>query len=142
MLDLLLSHLPTLISALTGGGIVTGLIKAYTAYHAQARKDEAQDHDQDMELSERLESRLSKVEGRLDNAENELRDTRKELAHSRIRRQELQSAIDALVERIDGLLDRLEDHEQITEQERDRMTSVPYISDDSNTDSQQDAATE
>jgi len=135
VLDLLLSHLPTLVSAVFGGGIVTGVVKLYRTYWTQQRKNEQLDHDQDLELSDRLENRLSKVEGRLDAAEGELRETRKELAHSRIRRQELQAAIDALVQRIDGLLDRLEDHEQISESERDRMTSVPYIDNNSNTDS-------
>jgi len=135
MLELLLSHLPsisTLISALFGGGLVTGAVKLWRTYWTQSRKNNAQNHEQDMELSQRLESRLTKVEGRLDAAEDELRTTKKELAHSRIRRQELQAAIDALVLRIDNLLGRLEQHEQISESERDRMTSVPYVSDKSN----------
>jgi len=145
MLELLLSHLPsigTFVSALFGGGLVTGVVKAYRAWSTQSRKDDAQDHTQDMELSERLSSRLSKVEGRLDAAEGELRKTKQELAHSRIRREELQAAIDTLVKRIDNLLDRLEKHESITEDERDRMKSVPYIEDDSKTNTESNAGSE
>jgi len=106
--------------------MVTAGIKAYQTYFTQARKDSAQDHKQDLELSEHLESRLSKMEGRLDAAEKELRTTKEELSRARIREDELTAAVDALVERVDKLLDRLEDHEQITEEERDRLTSIPY----------------
>lgn len=129
MLDLLLSYLPsiwTALSGLLGGGAVAGLVKAYEAWKTQSRKDDAQDHDQDIELSERLEQRLTKVEGRLDAAEKELRSTKEQLTRSRIREEELRAAIDALVDRIDRLIDRLRDHEQISKEERDRLTSVPY----------------
>lgn len=130
MLDAFLSHLPsiwTAISGLIGGGLIAGLVEAYQTYHTQRRKDDAQDHDQDIELSEHLEQRLSKVEGRLDAAEEELRTTKKELTQSRLREEELQAAIDALVQRIDKLIDRLEEHEQISEAERDRLTTPPYV---------------
>ena len=141
MLEFLLSHLPsiwTAVSGLLGGGAVAGIVKAYRAWKKQSRKDEALNHNQDLELSEHLESRLTKVEGRLDAAEKELRSTKEQLTQSRIREQELRAAIDALVQRVDNLIDRLENHEQITQDERDRLTSVPYI-DDSNDNTESNA---
>mgnify|MGYP000453348340 CR=1 FL=1 len=132
MLKLLLNHLPaitSLISAILGGGLVTAGLKFYRTYWTQARKTDQQEHKQDMELSTHLENRLTKVEGRLDAAESELRKTKKALAQSRIREDELQAAIDALVQRIDRLIERLEKHEKITEEERERLTSVPYSND-------------
>jgi len=113
----------SVISAVAGGGLVS----AYNAYRAGNRKAEEAEHTQAMEWSERLEDRLSSVEGRLDAAEKELRNTRKQLTQSRIRRQELSAAIDALIERIDKLIGRLAKHEQITERERDQLTSVPFV---------------
>jgi len=112
-----------LFSALAGGGLVS----AYNAYRKGNRKSEQAEHAQAMEWSERLEDRLSSVEGRLDSAEKELRDTRKQLTKSRIRRQELSAAIAALITRIDKLIGRLAQHEQITERERDQLTSVPFV---------------
>ncbi|MCS3827450.1 chromosome segregation ATPase [Salinibacter ruber] len=109
------------------------LARAYETYYGQSRKRDRLEHDQDMELSEHLEGRLNKVEGRMDTAEKELRTTKKELTQSRIREDELQAAIDSLVHRIDRLIDRLEEHEQISEEERSRLTSVPYA--DRNNDS-------
>jgi len=131
----LLSYLPTIWTAVTGllgGGAAMGLVKAYRTYHNQSRQDAGQAHDHNLELSDRLETRLSKVEGRLDAAEDELRGTKKELTQSRIREEELQAAINALVQRIDRLIDRLEQHEQISEEERKNLTSVPF--DDSRTE--------
>jgi len=142
VLDLLLSHLPSIISAIFGGGIVTAAIKAYQTYFTQARKDSAQDHKQDLELSEHLETRLSKMEGRLDAAETELRTTKQELSRARIREDELTAAVDALVERVDRLLDRLEEHEHISEDERDRLTSVPYAKRKSNDQSENGSSSE
>lgn len=145
MLQQILSHLPTLwtvVSGFIGGGSIVALIKAYRAYWTQRRKGDAQEHDQDIELSEHLSSRLSKVEGRLDTAEKEVRETKKQLTESQIREDELQAAIDALVRRIDKLIDRLEEHEQITEEERDRLTSVPYRKRSSNKSSQSSDSTE
>jgi chromosome segregation ATPase len=113
----------SVISAVAGGGLVS----AYNAYRTGNRKAEEAEHTQAMEWSERLEDRLSSVEGRLDAAEKELRNTRKQLTQSRIRRQELSAAIDALIERIDKLIGRLAKHEQITERERDQLTSVPFV---------------
>ena len=66
-----------------------------------------------------------------------MRKIREELTLSQLRRQELQAAIDALVSRIDKLNNRLKQHEQITEEERDRLTSVPYAERDSNNHTQQ-----
>lgn len=130
MLDLLLSHLPslaTVLSALLGGGGTVALVKAWNAYWTQKRKNEAQEHDQDIELSEHLEQRLTKVEGRLDAAEEELRSAKQKLTRARIREDELTAAVEALIDRVDKLLDRLEEHEQITEEERQRLTSPPYV---------------
>lgn len=107
------------------------IVKAYRAYYSVDRKQDQQDHDQKLELSEHLEARLQKVEGRMDAAESELRDSKRKLTQSRIREDELQAAIDALVQRIDQLINRLEQHEQISEDERDRLTSVPYGNTDS-----------
>jgi len=130
VLETLLSHLPSIWTAITGllgGGAAAALIKAYQTYFKQKRKNDAQDHEQDLELSEHLETRLTKVAGRLDAAESELRTTKQELSRARIREDELTAAVDALVDRVDRLLDRLEQHEQITEEERDRLTSPPYV---------------
>lgn len=144
----LLSYLPsivTLISAIIGGGGTVVFVEAYRTYHDQTRKDDALDHEQNMELSDKLSNRLTKLEGRLDSTEKHLRETRKELTQSRIRRDELQAAIDALVKRIDRLISRLQQHEQITEDEKNRLTSIPYQDDDrptSNTHSESNATSE
>jgi len=115
--------LASIVSGLLGGGFVA----AYKAWMSQTRQNEDQIHTQAMEFSDRLESRLAALEGRLDSAEEKLRTTRKELTQSQIRREELSAAIDALVERIDKLIRRLAQHEKITDSERDRLTSVPYV---------------
>jgi len=136
----LLSHLPaiwTAISGLLGGGVTMGAVKLYRTYHSQTRQDDAQEHRQDMELSERLESRLTKVEGRLDSAETELRKTRKELSQSRIREDELKASLEALVDRVDRLLNRLAKHEDISKSERQELTTPPYIDLKSNNDTKQ-----
>lgn len=113
----------SVISAVAGGGLVS----AYNAYRKGNRAEDEQQHSQAMEWSKRLEDRLASVESRLDTAENQLTSTKKKLAESQIRRRELQSAIDALVQRIDRLISRLATHEQITEKERDELTSVPFV---------------
>lgn len=145
MSDFLLSHLPsiwTVLTGLIGGGSTVGLVKAYRTYWTQRRKNDAQEHDQDIELSEHLESRLKAVEERLDSAEENLRETKKKLTESRIREQELQAAIQALVDRVDRLIDRLEQHEKISQDERDRLTSVPYQNDSNDRKQSRGAATE
>lgn len=114
------------ISAVVGGGLVS----AYNAYRKGNRKRDGQQHTQAMDLSTRLENRLTSVEGRLDAAEDELRKTQKQLTESQIRREELSAAIDTLVQRIDRLISRLATHEQITDKERDELTSIPFVSKD------------
>jgi predicted nuclease with TOPRIM domain len=126
----------SIISAVVGGGLVS----AYNAYRKGNRKAEEAQHTQAMELSERLEDRLSSVEGRLDAAEEELRKTQKRLTQSQIRREELSAAIDALVQRIDRLISRLASHEQITEREREELTRVPYVDSDTYTPPGSDSA--
>jgi len=115
--------LASIVSGLFGGGVVA----AYKAWKSQRRQNEDQIHTQAMEFSGRLEERLVALEERLDSAEEQLRTTRKELTQSQIRREELSAAIDALVERIDKLIGRLAQHESITDSERDRLTSIPYV---------------
>jgi chromosome segregation ATPase len=137
VLDSLLSHLPqitSLLSAILGGGLVTAGVKWYRTYYTQRRKTDQQEHQQDLELSNRLEQRLNDVEGRLSTAEKEVRETKeelsatkKELTESKIKRRELEAAISALVQRIDRLIDRLEERgESISAEERERLTEVPY----------------
>lgn len=137
MLDTIISHLPAIgsfISAVLGGGLVTVGIKLYRTYWTQLRKNDQQEHQQDLELSNRLEQRLNDVEGRLSTAEKEVRETKeelsatkKELTESKIKRRELEAAISALVQRIDRLIDRLEERgESISAEERERLTEVPY----------------
>jgi chromosome segregation ATPase len=86
-------------------------------------------------LSDRLETRLTAVEGRLDSAEAELRKTREQLSRSQIREQELKASLEALVQRVDRLLDRLAEHEDVSDKEREELTSPPYIDLKSNNDS-------
>jgi septal ring factor EnvC (AmiA/AmiB activator) len=134
----LLSYLPTIWTAVTGllgGGAAMGLVKAYRTYHTQSRQDDAQEHRQNLEMSERLETRLTAVEGRLDSAESELRKTREQLSRSQIREQELKASLEALVQRVDRLLDRLAKHEDVSERERKELTSPPYIDLKSNSNS-------
>jgi len=126
----------TVFSAVAGGGLVS----AYNAYRKGNRKAEQAEHAQAMEWSERLETRLSSLEGRLDSAEKELRTTKKRLTQSQIRREELSAAIDALVQRIDRLISRLASHEQITEREREELTRVPYVDNDTYTPPGSDSA--
>lgn len=139
LLDFISSYagaLGSLVSALAGGGVVS----AYATWKKQKRKADSQDHAQAMALAGRLEERLTSVEGRLDAAEEELRKTQKRLTQSQIRREELSAAIDALVQRIDRLISRLASHEQITEREREELTRVPYVGNDTYTPPGSDSA--
>jgi len=111
------------------------LVKAYRTYHNQSRQDAEQAHDHNLELADRLETRLTAVEGRLDSAESELRKTREQLSRSQIREQELKASLEALVQRVDRLLDRLAKHEDVSDKEREELTSPPYIDLKSNSNS-------
>jgi predicted nuclease with TOPRIM domain len=136
----LISYLPTIWTAVTGllgGGATMGLVKLYRTYWTQQRQNEAQSHNQDIELSSHLEERLTKVEGRLDAAEDELRSTKEELSRARIRGDEMRASIEALVQRIDKLIDRLSEHEDVSEEEREELISPPYIDLKSNNHTQQ-----
>jgi uncharacterized membrane protein len=62
-------------------------------------------------------------------AESELRKTRQQLSRSRIRRQELRAGIETLVQRLDRVIERLAKHETISDEEREQLTSVPFVSD-------------
>jgi chromosome segregation ATPase len=129
VLDTIISHLPEIgsfISAVLGGGLVAGAVKVYRTYWTQLRKNDQQEHQQDLELSSRLEQRLGDVENRLDTAEAEVRKTKERLAESRLREKKLRSNIRALVSRIDDLISRLEKYESISAEERERLTEVPF----------------
>ena len=129
MLDTIISHLPEIgsfISAVLGGGLVAGAVKVYRTYWTQLRKNDQQEHQQDLELSSRLEQRLGDVESRLDTAEAEVRETKKELTESRMREKKLRSNIRALVSKIDDLISRLERHEDISASEKQQLKSVPF----------------
>ena len=100
----------TVVSLLTGGGIVTW-------YKAHLKSDQQQ-HDQSLDWTDRITTRLDKVEQRLDETEAELEQSRRAKA-------ELSTQVQLLIERIDTLLDRLQAYEDITEQERQRYKDLP-----------------
>jgi chromosome segregation ATPase len=126
MLDLLSNYstlLTTIISTLTGGGLVQG----YRVWANQGREDRGQAYDQIASTAQRLEDRLVHVEKRVDNQDQKLLEYERKLNQSRIRETEMQAAIDELVRRIDELIKRLAQHEHISPQERDDLRSVPFV---------------
>lgn len=117
--------LTTGVSALAGGGIWS----AWQAYRKTTLKTQAQDHDHILEVSNRLEGRLNSMEERMENAEAELLKTRRQLSKSRIRRRELRASIKTLVERLDRVIERLAKYEDLSAEEREDLTSIPFIGD-------------
>lgn len=103
----------TLISAVTGGGLVQW-------YRTHLKADQ-QEHTQAMDLVTTLREDMGKVQQRQDKVEQELAQAR----HAEAR---LHGQVHLLIERIDTLLDRLEQYEDITQDERRRYTDVPDVS--------------
>ena len=100
----------TIMSAVTGGGIV----QWYRTYLSA----DQQGHQQELDWTDRITTRLDQVEQRLDQTEDELEQSRRAKA-------ELSTQVQLLIERIDVLLDRLQAYEDITEQERQRYKDLP-----------------
>jgi len=79
-----------------------------------------QEHNQASDWADRITARLDRAEQRLDKTEEQLyREQHKATL--------LSAQVQILIERIDQLLDRLEEHETITSDERDSLTSVPDV---------------
>ena len=123
--------LPTIVQAIFlflfglggGGGVVYGGLSWYRSYHKQNRKNV----ENDLDYSSHIEERLKSVENRLYTTEESLNKTRSELNQEKMRNKELMIAIDTLTNRVDQLIDRLESHESITVEEKQRLTSVPFV---------------
>ena len=107
----------TIITAITSIAGALGL-KGIWDYLSTRNK---QNHQEDLDWTDRITERLDTVEGRLDKTENEL-------VRSQIAEAELSSQVQTLIGRINLLLDRLEIHEDIDADERERYTTVPGVS--------------
>jgi uncharacterized coiled-coil protein SlyX len=77
-----------------------------------------QDHNQEMDLSDRLESRLNKVENRLD-------ETKDEVDRLKERETELVYKINILCDRIGALVGKLDKYDELTLEEKEKLTSIP-----------------
>jgi len=146
VLDLLLSHLPTILSAITGGGLVTGVVKLYTAYHQQSRKDEAQDAELRNDRVEAQAKRLDQLHDRLTDVERKQEEERKARVEAEVENKRLRAMVETLRGKIDQLISMVQDlraeagMEPLSDDEEERLRDTPDYT--SNTDSQQDAATE
>jgi chromosome segregation ATPase len=138
IITFLKSHTTSIISFLTGSGVIGAGVKIYNTY----LKSDQQEYDQDQGLITRLSERLDKVEERLQEREKEISSLREEQsklrqdlndAEEKISRKEiiedkLISAIDQLIYRVDRLLERLSKYESISDEERsDYLSLPPYI---------------
>jgi cell division protein FtsB len=129
--------LETLLTFITGGGAFA----AWTKLKRVFLEGEQQDHD----IAAQLRQELNGINDELKATNDELRDEIDTL-HTRIeeleikydaehdarieaehRQKELSIAVHALIIRVDDLIARLAAHEEISSDERRRLTSVPFI---------------
>lgn len=143
MLDLLLSHLPSLWTAVTGlvgGGAAAGLVKAWNAYWTQRRKNDAQEHehrsDRVAEQSKRIDSLLS----RMDRLEEQQEVERKARVEAEVKNKQLRATIDAMSDKIDQLVAMVQDLRQeagmepLTDKEKEDLKSTPDFTSNSEHD--------
>jgi len=90
-----------------GGGLMYYLLK----------KDD-QDHDQNMEISDKFENRLNNVEKKLDETERELNALKE-------RENKLVFQINVLIKRIELLVGKLDGYDELSDEEKQQLTTLP-----------------
>lgn len=98
-------------TALFGAGGGGGLMYYFL------RKDD-QDHDHEMEISDKFERRLNNVETELD-------ETQRELNALKERENKLVFQINVLIKRIELLVGKLDGYDELTDEEKQQLTTLP-----------------
>lgn len=138
MLDFVLSHLPsiwTAVSGILGGGTVVALIKAYRTYYVQHRKNEQSSanlrSDQITEQSKRIDDLLSRIE----RLEEEQEAERKARVEAEVRNRQLKATVEAMSDKITQLVRMVEDlrseagMKPLTDKEKADLKSTPDFTD-------------
>jgi septal ring factor EnvC (AmiA/AmiB activator) len=116
MPDALSQLLPTvksLVTFVSGGGLVAAITKLWTTY----MQSDQQEHTQAMDLVQTLRGDIDSLQARQDEVEHQLAQSQRSEAL-------LTAQVQLLIERIDTLLDRLDEYEPVSPEERDRYTSL------------------
>ena len=106
----------TIVTAIGSIASALGLKKGWDYLSTRSK----QEHQEDLDWSDRITTRLDTVEERLDSTEDEL-------VKSQIAEAKLSSQVQTLIGRINLLLDRLEIYEDIGPDERSKYTKVPGV---------------
>jgi len=138
LLDFVLSHLPsiwTAVSGILGGGTVVALIKAYRTYYVQHRKNEQSSanlrSDQITEQSKRIDDLLSRIE----RLEEEQEAERKARVEAEVRNRQLKATVEAMSDKITQLVRMVEDlrseagMKPLTDKEKADLKSTPDFTD-------------
>ncbi|WP_251961568.1 hypothetical protein [Salinibacter ruber] len=131
MIELLLSHLPSIISAVAGAGVFGGLAKLYRTWSKQQRKDQAQNHDLANARSETQAARIDDLRSRMSNVEKQMDEERKARVEAEVRNRQLQATINAMSTKIDQLVAMVEDLREeagmtpLTDREKQSLKSTP-----------------
>ena len=129
--------LETAITFITGGGAVAAWAKLRRVFLAgeeqeysiesQLREELNHINDELKSNNDELRGEMSRLHDRINGLEQkyvEEQAARMEAVH---RQKELSIAVQALIMRVDDLITRLGRHETITDDERKRLTKVPFI---------------
>ncbi|MCS4139588.1 HAMP domain-containing protein [Salinibacter ruber] len=137
MFELLLNHLPTIISAvsgLLGAGLFAGAAKLWRTYHKQKRKDAAQEQDLEEEITANRKDRISALQVRVSDLESSFEKERKARVEAEIEARQHRAVVQALEVKIDTLISmvrslRVEaDMEPLSDKEEARLRATPEFS--------------
>jgi len=103
-----ITALSTLLFGAGGGG---GLMYYFL-------KKDNQDHDHEMEISDKFENRLNAVEKKLD-------ETERELSALKERENKLVFQINVLIKRIELLVGKLDSYNELSDEEKKQLTTLP-----------------
>jgi len=134
VLDLFLSHLPslwTILTGLIGGGGTIGLMKAYRTYWKQRRKNDAQDHEQRSDRVSEQSKRIDALLERMKHVERQQEEERKARVEAEVENKRLRAMVDAMSGKIDQLVAMVQDlreeagMEPLTDSEKADLKDTP-----------------
>jgi len=111
-IEVIVSGILTLLFGVGGGGGIMYWIL----------EKRGQEHSQKMDISDEFRKRLEMVEKDLEKTRNEVKEMREENS-------KLAFQVSVLINRVDMLVSRLERHEDLTNKEVDKLTSLPEYQD-------------